>query len=247
MAHHDHENQKIALAVSSGDGRAGEIIGPKFNINDLVELGLDEDAMHVKLEFDHGKTVSYLCCLTYLGSTFFSVILLLFCPCIYYGIYSSTHSRKAAVTERQLVLKQGAYGCFCCCWGEKTKSVSLEKITDLSISQGCLQRCYDVKSLSVENASSGGNIPEMVLIGLVDPEGIRKMVLRTRDNNGFGGANNANRRGGNNLNNPLLNDPYAAQTYQVNMKQAQELQDIKSLLIGVKQSIDTLNRTMSRQ
>ena len=153
---------------------------------------------------------------------------------------------------------KGAYGCCCLCWNEKTKSVSLEKITDLSVSQGCLERCFDIKSLSVENASSSAGAPEMILVGLIDPEGVRKLVLRTRDNNGFGGSNANNLGKSNtmigsngNLNNPLLPDNnggnnFGAQNYQINMQQAQTLTDIKDLLIGVKQSLDTLNQTMSK-
>eukprot|EP00483_Globobulimina_turgida_P001761 UN01763 len=179
------ENQKIALQLSSKNGE----IGPKLNADDLVELGLDEDAMHVKLEFNHNKTISHHLCLTYLSMHVISVIMWLCYPCLRYAISTAARSRKAAVTERQLVLKQGAYGCCCCCWNEKTKSVSLEKITDLSVSQGCLERCFDIKSLSVENASSSAGAPEMILVGLIEPEATRKLVLRTRDNNGFGPSN----------------------------------------------------------
>eukprot|EP01083_Nonionella_stella_P193724 715144_1 len=155
MASLEEEPQKIALAVSDS-GRGGEIKGPRFNVDDLIELGLEDDATHIKLEFDHDKTIYYLCCLTYASMNVLSIIFIFFFPCFRYAISTSAHSRKAAVTERQLVLKQGMYGCCCCCWNEKTKSLSLEKITDLSISQGCVERCFDVKSLSVENASSGG-------------------------------------------------------------------------------------------
>ena len=155
----------------------------------------------------------------------------------------------------------GAYACCCCCWSESTKSLSLEKITDLSVSQGCIERCFDVKSLSVENASSSQGAPEMILVGLIDPEGTRKLVLRTRDLGGFApdGASSTNlynkggiaNVGGNNLNNPLLDDNagggvYAKQNYEINMQQAQTLTEIKDLLVGVKQSLDTLNETMQK-
>eukprot|EP01084_Bolivina_argentea_P035584 65990_1 len=237
MAH-----QQIALQIAGGDGEANH--GPKLTTEDLIELGLDEDATHVALEFDHAATVSYALCLTYASVHVLAPLFCLCYPCLRYAVSTSAESRKGAVTERQLVLKQGAYGCCCCCWNEMTKSVSLEKITDLSISQGCLQRCFNIKSLSVENASSSAGAPEMILNGLIDPEGTRKLVLRTRDNNGFGGRQ-ANRNvpkdtahGGrgyrnnnnNNYNNPLLvnnvgANNFAKQNYDVNVQQAEALTD----------------------
>ena len=90
-------------------------------------------------------------------------------------------SRVAAVTDSQLVLKQGYYGMCCCCWNESTKSVPLDKITDLQVQQGCIQRCFDIKEIRVETASATAEMPEMRLIGLNEPLEIRSKILNVRD------------------------------------------------------------------
>merc|ERR1719356_1594989 len=78
---------------------------------------------------------------------------ILFYPCIAYGMRKWAESRIAAVTDSQLVLKQGYFGCCCCCWNETTKSVPLDKITDLQVQQGCLQQCFGIKEIRVSSGS----------------------------------------------------------------------------------------------
>ena len=154
------------------------------------------------------------------------------------------------MTDRQLVLKSGSYGCCgCCCWNEMTKSVPLEKITDLSIKQGCLQRCYNLKELCVETASASAAAPEMVLVGVIDPESVRKMVLRTRDNNGINGSDgrvnivaayNPNIGGGGGI----ADNSSTQQLISVSVQQQQTLSEIKNLLVDVASGINNLNKTM---
>merc|ERR1712187_802867 len=92
-----------------------------------------------------------------------------------------SESRVAAVTDKQLVLKQGSYGCCCCLWNQSTKSVPLDKITDLQVQQGCIQKQFDIQEIHVETASSTSEMPEMRLIGLNNPMEIRTKILKVRD------------------------------------------------------------------
>eukprot|EP00485_Elphidium_margaritaceum_P000728 CAMPEP_0202686892 /NCGR_PEP_ID=MMETSP1385-20130828/2654_1 /ASSEMBLY_ACC=CAM_ASM_000861 /TAXON_ID=933848 /ORGANISM="Elphidium margaritaceum" /LENGTH=257 /DNA_ID=CAMNT_0049341567 /DNA_START=29 /DNA_END=799 /DNA_ORIENTATION=+ len=250
-----NHDQKIGLTVNNDN--KGEVAGPKLNSHELEELGLDEDTIHVKLEFDHTSTIKYLCCQTLAALNIFAVLGLFCLPCCWFAMKSSAESRKAAVTNSQIVVKSGAYGCFCCCWGETTKSVALQKITDVSVSQDCCARMFDVKVLSVQTASSSDAAPEFQLVGLIEPDETRKLVLKTRDNDGFQGMNfggaskqmTVQRGGNNNLNNPLLSnvsDTMLSQTFAVNQQQAQTLHEIKDVLVDVRDVLKALNTTMSQ-
>eukprot|EP01084_Bolivina_argentea_P198506 339896_1 len=126
-------SQKINLQVGQSTTFGG---GEKLIPDDLRELGLDEHADHMRIEFDNEKTSKYCLCKGFIWSlttVYLFPFYILMIPCIMYNIKKWTQSRLAAVTDKQLVLKQGYYGCCCCCWNEKTKSVPLDKITDLQI------------------------------------------------------------------------------------------------------------------
>ena len=125
--------------VTTGKTNFGDMVGEKLLNNDLIELGLEADEPHLKIVFDNEKTAKYSLCkffLVSLSTVYLWPFYLICCCCIKYGIDRWANSRIAAVTDDKLVLKQGYYSCFCCCWNEKTKSVPLEKITDLQKQQG---------------------------------------------------------------------------------------------------------------
>ena len=139
--------------------------GKHLSAAELQELGLDTRVNHLKIEFDNDKSVSYMGMAIFLVSLYsfwfpFFIILL---PCFHYCFKTHIESRIAVVTETQLVYKYGWYGCFCCCWNEKTKTVPLDKVTDLMIEQGCVQNCFNVKEILVQTASASV-APEMKLV-----------------------------------------------------------------------------------
>lgn len=111
------------------------------------------------------------------------VILLLFSPCIYFGVrplfvfrlfvfvfffrfaslcwcvvsdslllnrpllccaqaLANYNSRRLTLTKEAIIYKSGFFSCCCCCWSETTKTVPLEKIQDVELSQNWLQRCW---------------------------------------------------------------------------------------------------------
>eukprot|EP01084_Bolivina_argentea_P092744 166834_1 len=181
-------DQKVKLQISGGKASIQTFEGgEKLLTNDLTELGLEDNIDHMKITFDNDKTVSYTLCSGFIISVVSMVLwpfFILFYPCIRYNASKWASSRLAAVTDKQLVLKQGYYGCCCCCWNQSTKSVPLNKITDLQVQQGCIQKCFDIREIRVETASATNEMPEMRLIGLHNALEIRTKILKVRDNVG---------------------------------------------------------------
>ena len=164
-------NQQIALAISEGkeSGTTGSTLfdgSAQADDAELELLGIDPGTTHLKIEFDNENTVKHQMCLQFLTSCagWYCYVYPFICCCIWYGAKEAANSRKAVVTDKVMVARAGFYSCCCCCWNEATKSVSLDKITDLSISQGCIERMFDVKSLKVENPSSAPGAPEFILV-----------------------------------------------------------------------------------
>ena len=103
---------------------------------------------------------------------------LIFSCCIYYAFKTHVQSRRAALTNHHLVLHSGCYGCCCVFWNQSTKSVPLEKITDLAIKQGCINACFGIKEITVDTASVTQEANEIKLLGVVDPEQLRKRYYK---------------------------------------------------------------------
>ena len=245
--------QKVGLAISNGIKKNGETFegGEKLLKNDLQELGLEENADHMKIDFDNEKTVKYsLCagCILTLCTIMFWPFYVLFFGCISYNVRKWAESRLAAVTDRQLVLKQGYYGCCCCCWNESTKSVPLDKITDLQVQQGCIQRCFDIKEIRVETASATNEMPEMRLIGLNNPLEIRTKILKVRDNNTGNYQQNLN-----NSYNPLISpqqqqqqqqQPSTEQLQEIIANQHETMIQIKDVLQDMRTALVSMDNKM---
>ena len=102
----------------------------KFSDSELELLGINSDVSYYRIEFNNDKTVSYLMVFNFLISLTTVVLwpffLCCWC-CIQWGFNKHAKSRKAALTNDHFIVHQGQYTCYCCCWGEKTKSVPLEK------------------------------------------------------------------------------------------------------------------------
>lgn len=79
------------------------------------------------------------------------------------------------LTERSLVVRSGVSN-------KVEKNIPLEKITDLSLRQGIIQRWFGVHEIRVETAGgSGGAGPDAMLVGVVEAEAFRDAVLARRD------------------------------------------------------------------
>merc|ERR1712228_726923 len=216
-------------------------------MGDLIALGLDENTNHMRITFDDEKSVSYSLCGGFIMSLFtvvFFPFYLILCPCIKYNFKQWAASRVAVVTDKMLVLKQGYYGCCCCCWNESTKSVPLDKITDMVIQQGCLQKYYEIKEIQVQTASATTDgSPEMTLLGLNDPLGIRSKILKVRDGVSAVSGNNYKSE------NPLLpaNGQGVASTKeleQIVQSQHETIVEIKDVLKEMKNALVSMDNKM---
>jgi putative membrane protein len=86
-------------------------------------------------------------------------------------------SWSATLTRRNLIVRKGIFN-------KVERTIPLEKITDLSSSQGPIMRHFRLKRLGVETAGQSGGTEGgalVSLIGIVDPDDFRQKVLDQRD------------------------------------------------------------------
>jgi uncharacterized membrane protein YdbT with pleckstrin-like domain len=74
------------------------------------------------------------------------------CPCIIFKQFS------LRLDSDSLQLSSAANDC-CCHVAESTKSVPLEKITDVELQESCLHTCFGLKSINVQTAGSSAPGP----------------------------------------------------------------------------------------
>ena len=72
----------------------------------------------------------------------------------------------------------------------KRKTIPLDRITDIVLSQGPLLRYFDIWRLDIQTAGSGQQRAEAYLYGLVNPEDIKEKILTARDRIAIGGNPN---------------------------------------------------------
>ena len=60
----------------------------------------------------------------------------------------------------------------------------LEKVTDLTYSQGCLARQYGLATLQIQTAGQNGpdGRPELTITGISDARNFRKVVMSAKSN-----------------------------------------------------------------
>jgi putative membrane protein len=61
------------------------------------------------------------------------------------------------------------------------KTIPLDKVTDIGLTQNIVERWFSLWRVSVQTASSGQAAPEAVLVGLADPTEFRRGVLAQRE------------------------------------------------------------------
>jgi putative membrane protein len=61
------------------------------------------------------------------------------------------------------------------------KTIPLDKVTDIGLVQGIVDRWFGLWRVSVQTASSGQAAPEAMLVGLRDPKEFRRRVLAQRE------------------------------------------------------------------
>ena len=84
---------------------------------------------------------------------------------------------SCSLTTRSLHVKKGVLN-------KIEKTVPLEKITDLQMSQGWIMRRFDLRTIAVETAGQSGPGSLISLMGIKDTERFRRDVLDQRDRMG---------------------------------------------------------------
>lgn len=82
---------------------------------------------------------------------------------------------SARLLERKLVVKRGV-------WFVVEKSIPLEKITDVALSQGPFMRIFGLYQLSFETAGQSGAGALVALTGVNDASAFREAILAQKDN-----------------------------------------------------------------
>ncbi|WP_404342132.1 PH domain-containing protein [Pseudoalteromonas mariniglutinosa] len=82
---------------------------------------------------------------------------------------------SADLLVRKLVVKRGILF-------KEEKSIPLEKITDVGLSQGPLMRLFGLYRLSFETAGQSGHGALVSLLGVVDASEFREAILTQKDN-----------------------------------------------------------------
>ena len=81
---------------------------------------------------------------------------------------------SAELFERKLVVKRGV-------WFKVEKSIPLEKITDVGLTQGPLMRFFKLYRLDFETAGQSGPGALVSMIGIVDAIEFRETILSQKD------------------------------------------------------------------
>lgn len=81
---------------------------------------------------------------------------------------------SADLLSQKLVVKRGIFF-------KEEKSIPLEKITDVGLSQGPLMRLFGLYRLSFETAGQSGSGALVSLLGIVEPGEFREAILEQKD------------------------------------------------------------------
>ncbi|NVK56566.1 MAG: PH domain-containing protein [Alteromonadaceae bacterium] len=82
---------------------------------------------------------------------------------------------SATLTERKLVVKRGI-------WFTEEKSIPLDKITDVSMSQGPLMKLFGLRRLAFETAGQSSQGALVSLVGIIDAADFREAILDQKEN-----------------------------------------------------------------
>jgi putative membrane protein len=95
-------------------------------------------------------------------------------PIFYFVSSKMIAAMSAIITERKLVVKRGIFN-------KEEKSIPLEKITDVAMTQGPLMRIFNLYRLSFETAGQSAQGALVSLIGIEDAINFRETILSQKD------------------------------------------------------------------
>ncbi|MBQ72334.1 MAG: hypothetical protein CMJ67_05455 [Planctomycetaceae bacterium] len=132
----------------------------------------------LKATFDRPAIVKYKWCSLIPASLFIITIPFVIIAAIVYKFMLDRiiANWAAELTPRSLIVRKGVFN-------KIEKTIPLEKITDLSSTQGPIMRMFDLKQLGVETAGQSGAAGAALvsLMGIVDTDEFRRQVLAQRD------------------------------------------------------------------
>ena len=147
-----------------------------------IELARGEEVIAVA-DFDANSIIRY----HYFGliplSIFIVTIPLALLIALGYRIWLNrvVASWSAVLTNRSLHVRKGI-------WNKTEKTIPLEKITDLSSIEGLVMRWAGIKRLGIETAGQSGPGALVSLLGVVDSDAFRGLVLDQRDRSNKSGS-----------------------------------------------------------
>lgn len=151
--------------VNAEDGRG---------VDELIARGQFDPALVGYLMW---STALILCC------TIYGIVVVPFVlPMLYPAFKAYYKTLEVSLTTRSLQIRSGGVCCNCCCFLRKEKTVLLDRIQDLSLSQGCIGKCFGLWTLTIETAGQAGPQagPEASLNGLLNAREFRDTVLQAR-------------------------------------------------------------------
>ncbi|WOI37533.1 PH domain-containing protein [Alteromonas sp. CI.11.F.A3] len=101
-------------------------------------------------------------------------LLVISIPLFYLVSSKMIAAMSAIITERKLVVKRGIFN-------KEEKTIPLEKITDVAMTQGPLMRVFDLYRLSFETAGQSAQGALVSLIGIEDAINFRETILSQKD------------------------------------------------------------------
>lgn len=102
-------------------------------------------------------------------------LLIIAIPLFFWLADKMLKAMSATLTERKLIVKKGV-------WFKVEKSIPLEKITDVAMSQGPIMSYFGLQQLSFETAGQSGAGALVSLIGIIDAAEFREAILTQKDN-----------------------------------------------------------------
>jgi putative membrane protein len=115
-------------------------------------------------------TITLVCALTLVGVVFTPIVALI----VWVVSDRALKAISANLMERKLVVKRGIFFVV-------EKSIPLEKITDVALSQGPIMRYFGLHQLSFETAGQSATGALVSLVGINDASQFREMILAQKD------------------------------------------------------------------
>ena len=138
----------------------------------------DQSDIILKAEFDRPAIVKYKWCSLLPACLFIVTIPFVIVAAIVYKFMLDRiiANWAAELTSRSLIVRKGVFN-------KIEKTIPLEKITDLSSTQGPIMRMFELKQLGVETAGQSGAAGAALvsLLGIAGSDEFRRQVLAQRD------------------------------------------------------------------